>query len=262
VWVAMGVQFGDFKSYVAAGQGVIDGRSLYEPGVATLPTIGGTFKYTPFAGLLFTLLAWLPTEVLVLGVNLFALLAVIWTGWRMLGYARDHGTFATTVSVGALSLGLQPVMWNMTWGDVNLVLMAIVFLDLSRPDGARFKGIGVGLAAGIKLVPGIFILYLLLTKRFRAAAMSVAAFVVTVGIGFLVLPSHSRIFWSGGVADADRDHRRGHGERAGEPVDPRRDRQDLRRPRLGHDLVLASCAWYGRQQNVGHEDQVLGQPTV
>jgi alpha-1,2-mannosyltransferase len=207
VWVGAGVQFGDFRSYVATGQAVLDGRSLYEPGVAALPTIGGTFKYPPFAGLLFTVLAVLPVElqpVLVLGVNLFALLAVIWTGWRMLGYARDHGTFVATVGVGALSLGLQPVMWNMNWGNINIVLMAIVVLDLARPDGARFKGIGVGLAAAVKLVPGIFIVYLLLTRRFRAAIVSVVTFAGTVGIGFLLLPEQSRLFWRADVADADR----------------------------------------------------------
>jgi alpha-1,2-mannosyltransferase len=207
LWVARGVQFRDFQSYVATGQAVLDGQSLYEPGVASLPTIGGTFKYSPFAALLFTALAVLPgviLPVLVLGVNLFALLAAIWTAWRMLGYARDHGTFAATVGVGALSLGLQPVMWNMTWGNINIVLMAIVILDLSRPDGARLKGIGVGLAAAIKLVPGIFIVYLLLTRRFKVAIVSAVTVAGTAAIGFLLLPQQSRLFWTGDIADADR----------------------------------------------------------
>ena len=46
----------------------------------------------------------------------------------------------------------------------------------------------MGIAAGIKLVPLIFIPYLLLTRRFRQAAVAAAAFAATVAAGFIVLP--------------------------------------------------------------------------
>ncbi|SDD51260.1 glycosyltransferase 87 family protein [Actinokineospora iranica] len=206
-WVPLRSALTDFWSYVAAGQAVLDGAPLYEEGKAALPTIGGTFKYTPFAAVLFVPLVGIPVSVapaLVLGANVFALLAVVWTGWAMLGHARDHGRLAATAALGALSLGLQPVLWNNTWGQVNLILMAMVVLDLALPDHHRAKGALVGVAAGIKLVPGIFIVYLLLTRRFRAAAVSASAVAATVGVGFLVLPGESWRFWTGNVADANR----------------------------------------------------------
>ena len=57
-------------------------------------------------------------------------------------------------------------------GQIELVLMALVAWDLLQPDRRWWKGVGVGVAAGIKLVPLIFIPYLLLTRRFRQAAVA------------------------------------------------------------------------------------------
>ena len=58
------------------------------------------------------------------------------------------------------------------FGQINVVLMALVVGDLALPDRVRGKGIGIGLAAGIKLTPLIFIPYLLFTRRVKAAAVS------------------------------------------------------------------------------------------
>ena len=83
------------------------------------------------------------------------------------------------------------------FGQVNLLLLALVVGDLALPDRAKGKGIGIGLAAGIKLTPLIFIPYLLLTRRVRAAAVSTLTFAVTVGLGFALLPHASAVFWGG-----------------------------------------------------------------
>ena len=76
--------------------------------------------------------------------------------------------------------------------------MALVTWDLCQPDGRRLKGAATGLAAGIKLVPLLFILYLLLTRRFRQAAVAAAAFAVTVVIGWAAFPPASVTWWLGG----------------------------------------------------------------
>ena len=54
--------------------------------------------------------------------------------------------------------------------------MLLVVADLALPDRVRWKGIGVGVATACKLVPGIFVVYLVLTRRFRAAAVACGAF--------------------------------------------------------------------------------------
>ena len=58
-----------------------------------------------------------------------------------------------------------------------------------------------GIAAGIKLTPLIFIPYLLVTRRFRQAAVAAAAFAATAGIGFAVLPGASVAYWRSGLFD-------------------------------------------------------------
>ncbi|HLI56207.1 MAG TPA: glycosyltransferase 87 family protein, partial [Actinomycetota bacterium] len=70
-------------------------------------------------------------------------------------------------------------------------------IDLCQPDDRRWKGLGIGLAAAIKLTPGIFIAFLLLTRRWRAAAVASGTFAGAVLLGFAVLPSASAKYWFG-----------------------------------------------------------------
>lgn len=210
VWVGVsksaGVYLEDFRSYVATGQAVRAGAPLYEPGVSHLPTIGGTFKYTPFAAGLFvplTLVPKLALPALAMLVNLSALLAVIWVSLGRQGYARDRGRYAATAALTALCLGLQPVLMNFRAGQINLVLLMLVLLDLSG-RGRRWTGVGIGLAAGIKLIPGIFVVYLLVTRRFKAAGVAVGTFVVTAVAGFIAMPEDSKAFWAANLADPSR----------------------------------------------------------
>ncbi len=206
VWTTAGVYLEDFRSYVATGKAVRAGTPLYEQGVSHLPTIGGTFKYTPFAAGLFVPLTLIPKLLLplfALLVNLFSLLAVIWICLGSLGYARDNGRIAATAALTALALPLQPVLMNFTAGQVNLILLLLVLADLTGRN-RWWTGAGVGLAAAIKLTPAIFVVYLLLTRRFKAAAVSVATFAATVLAGFIALPRDSAAFWAANIADPSR----------------------------------------------------------
>ena len=99
-------------------------------------------------------------------------------------------------------LWTEPFLRTVYLGQVNVALMALIMWDLTQPDTRAsrwWKGAGVGIAAGIKLVPLIFIPYLLLTRRFRQAAVAAAAFAVTVAAGFIVLPADSAQWWLHGL---------------------------------------------------------------
>ncbi len=164
------------------------------------------FTYTPFAAISFapvSLVPWLAAQKLSLAVNIIALLAALWFTLGGLGYRRD-----TMVRLGATLLGAgvifwtEPVLRTMYLGQVNLVLMALITWDLCQPDTDNsrwWKGFGTGVAAGIKLVPLIFIPYLLLARKFRQAAMACAGFAVTVLLGFVILPADSVKWWFGGL---------------------------------------------------------------
>jgi len=62
----------------------------------------------------------------------------------------------------------------------------------------------IGLATGIKLVPGAFIFFLVLKREWGAALRSVAAFAVTIGLGTIFAPSDSWQFWTGGFMNLSR----------------------------------------------------------
>ena len=161
---------------------------------------GIQFTYTPFAALAFASGLALPFTALmavVTVVSLFCLVATIWIAFRQLGWEKTSRLGATLLLSGLL-LWTEPVQRALYLGQVELALMALVVWDLCQPDRRRWKGAATGLAAGIKLVPLLFIVYLLLTRRFRQAAVAAGAFVVTVIIGFIVFPNASVTWWLDG----------------------------------------------------------------
>jgi alpha-1,2-mannosyltransferase len=73
----------------------------------------------------------------------------------------------------------------------------VVLWDLLLPDDSRWKGVGVGVAAGLKLTPALFVVYLLVTGRPVPAVRAMATFAGTVLVGWLLLPAESDAFWLG-----------------------------------------------------------------
>src|ERR1700734_1919257 len=168
-----------------------------ELGSAKLP-----FTYTPFAALVFaagsgvSFATW-QVRLAVLTIGLLPVVAYLALGLagRPAGLARAAAAFA----IAAVGLWLEPVAMTLFFGQINLVLLALVVGDLALPDRIKGKGIGIGLAAGIKLTPLIFIPYLLFTRRVKAAAVSALTFAVTVGLGFALLPHASAVYWGGKI---------------------------------------------------------------
>src|SRR5262249_60559062 len=103
-------------------------------------------------------------------------------------------------AVRARALLPGPAASTLRLGEVSLIGAGLAGADLlRRHDGHWAQGIATGLAAGIKLTPLIFVAYLLVTRRVRAAATAAAAFAVTIALGAVLLPSPSRVFWLDGV---------------------------------------------------------------
>ncbi|MFF5278188.1 glycosyltransferase 87 family protein [Streptomyces sp. NPDC000133] len=97
------------------------------------------------------------------------------------------------VATGCLFVMLEPVRDTFSLGQVNLLLMALVYADGGR---GRFGGVGIGLAAAFKLTPAIFIGYLLLTGRRRAAAVATGTALAATALGVLAAPRASWVFWT------------------------------------------------------------------
>jgi alpha-1,2-mannosyltransferase len=194
----------DLAAYRTGGQRVLDGVSLYDT-----PLVGNVrgvfeFVYPPFAGLLFVPLAGLhgaafTAAAVLLGVGLAGYL--VWLAVRATGFA--HPAWAA-VGLTGLLIWCDAVYETITFGQVNLLVAVLVLADLSRPEGARGRGVLLGVAAGIKLTPLFFVAHLLLTRRWKDAVAALGGFAGTVLVGALLLPRDSWEYWSGAFADPAR----------------------------------------------------------
>jgi alpha-1,2-mannosyltransferase len=191
IWTKALTQLLDLGVYRAGGHAVLTGVPLYaQPLYEHL-----NFTYPPFAAVVFTPLALIPfgaLKVVFSVLNVVALALAIRLCLRELG-TRDVGS-ATVLLTGVL-FWLEPVRSTIVVGQVNLLLMLLLLWDVTRPASARWQGAGVGLATGIKLIPGLFIVYLLITRRYRAAGVATGVFVGTVALGFVVAPASAARYW-------------------------------------------------------------------
>lgn len=184
----------DVSVYWWGGQQAVHDAALY---AASQPV---SFTYPPFAAALFGIDADAPVSYLQAAVTIGSICALPVLCWLALGAARLPRRPEIVFAVTALALLTEPVRYTLHLGEVNLILAALVGADLlRRHDGGWWQGIATGLAAGIKLTPLIFVAYLLITRRVRAAATAAGTFAATIAAGFVLLPSQSRAFWLGGV---------------------------------------------------------------
>src|ERR1041384_6233703 len=116
------------------------------------------------------------------GASLAALGLSVWLTLGALGWTGRR-RLAGSLTVTAVALWTEPVQRTLPLGQVELLLMALVIGDLCLAGRRWWQGAGIGLAAGVKLVPLIFIPYLLLTRRFRQAAVATGTVVAPAGAG-------------------------------------------------------------------------------
>jgi alpha-1,2-mannosyltransferase len=181
----------DLQIYLWGGRAVTSGMRLY-----LAQAHGNWFTYPPFAAVLFTPLAAGPALAVRLAWELASAAAFGWAcvlTLRLAGYLPTRTTVLATVAAGNL---LEPVYHTLYLGQVNLFLLALVVADMWRVARGRPAGIGIGLAAAIKLVPGIFIILLVLTRRSRDAITAAVTFACCALIGFAVDPAASRLYWT------------------------------------------------------------------
>lgn len=186
----------DLRVYRMGGDAVLHGLSLYGMRYAgQLP-----FTYPPFAALLFTSLAWLPwltAAVLMTALTVAAVPVMLYLALQLPpSPLRGHrAAWDLALAAGAVVIWLEPVHSTLFYGQVDVFIACAVLYDLTLPDTSPVKGMAIGLAAAFKLTPALFAVYLLLTRRYRAAATAAAVFAGSVVLGFAVLPGASAYFW-------------------------------------------------------------------
>jgi hypothetical protein len=199
--------FVDIFVYRQGGLAVLHGQGLYIPSFNNhqLP-----FTYPPISAVLFTGLGLMSvgvSQAFATVGNLLLLPVVLRLALRIQPFPRWlSGGDATRIGIAAAGAAVwfEPMWTTLRYGQINVLIAALIVFDLCRADDRRTKGVTIGIAAGLKMTPLIFILYLAATRRYRAAATALGAFAATIAVSFAVVPTDARIYWTQDVLDASR----------------------------------------------------------
>ncbi len=194
----------DLEVYVYAVKDMLAGRDIF---TTTTPFWVLYFIYPPIAAIVMTPLALGPYTLwqLVWTAGLvWAQQSVLWRcgaprGWKL-------GLIGIVVV-----LAVEPIRTTLGYGQVNTILMALVVADLlpDRPPGRgpdqelgaerrRIpSGSLIGIASAIKLTPALFVVFAFLIGRRRTAITAMISFAVCTGIGAVLLPRETLIFFGG-----------------------------------------------------------------
>lgn len=199
-WPSLRMQV-DLMVYRFAAERLLAGLDLYSIGLTGKPG-EMLFIYPPFAAVCAVPLALLDSvtvQSLWLLGTVAALTYVVVRMLKAMGMPTNGAVALTALLVGVIAW-LEPIRLTAELGQINIVLLVLVVVDLFARN-SRWSGIGIGLAAGIKLTPALFIVYLVATRRIRAATVAGATFAATIGVGFLFAPRDSVTYWLRGRFD-------------------------------------------------------------
>ena len=193
----------DTRVYLAGAQVFLHGGRLY-----AMRTTGAhlQFTYPPAAAVLFS---WMPmvglwwTKVASTAFSQCAFIGCVWLMLRWLQVPRPARWGTTGLAASGL-LWLEPVQATLHFGQVNLLVMLLILADLTRHPRWIPPGALIGAAAGLKLVPAIFIAYLLIAGRWRAACVAIGVFAGSVALGFATTPMQSIAYWTRFAFDTGR----------------------------------------------------------
>lgn len=206
-WWSLGTTQPDFAVYMRGARHVLDGHALYAGGTPTT-----RFTYPPFGAFLFAPLGALPVHLAQLIWSLITL-ALLYALVRItLARLTEVGASPSWLPSGLLLLApilaLEPIEHAFQLGQVDIALAALCLFDLGPARLGRLpKGVLIGIAAAVKLTPFLFVPYLVVTRRWRQAAVAATTF-AALGVFGMVAGVHQAVhFWTHLVLNP---HRVGH----------------------------------------------------
>lgn len=171
----------------------LHGGNLYGALPRTGAGIGLPFSYPPVAAVVLSPLALVPMAVAGFALTL-ASIALTWVVLRV--FSRSLSARLGLWWLVPAALELEPVRATLNFGQVNIVLMALVVADCLHPEPRWPRGALVGLAAAVKLTPMAFILFFLIRNDRRAAGTAAVSFAAVTGAGFIVDRHDSVRYWT------------------------------------------------------------------
>jgi alpha-1,2-mannosyltransferase len=192
-------RFFDLKIYMHAMQWWARGNELYDYAQPDFLQGKLYFTYPPFAAILLFPFAFVPIW---LSAALFTIGTVIGvaytTKWLFEAKRLPHWPLAVP-----LVLLIEPMREGIMQGQINMLLIVLIVLDFLKL-GPKWRGIGVGLATALKLFPGIFIVYFIVTRQWRAAIISSLTAAAATLLSAVIAPQASWDFWTFALWDTTR----------------------------------------------------------
>ncbi|WP_084759387.1 glycosyltransferase 87 family protein [Nocardia mangyaensis] len=197
----------DLQVYRNGARVWLDGGDLYGP-MPPVYGLGLPFTYPPLAAAFFVPLALMPlavAELVVLATSVVSLGIALWLVLVRVRPELDRMAVLTVVIAGVgFAQFLEPVRQTFNFGQINLVLMAVIVIDVLVRKPFWPRGMLIGIAVSIKLIPAGYLLYFLLRRDWKGAATLVVSAAGAVGVGFLLFPRDSVEYWFHTVSDTGR----------------------------------------------------------
>ena len=192
----------DLHVYERAGDAVRHGRELYEDVDSRL-----VFTYPPFAALIAAGVApftgWFAQFVWT-AATVAALVGVLYIAFRpLLDRCNSDWRPLAVGGLTAIALVTHPVIEHVFYGQVNVFLVLLCLVDVLGAE-RRWRGAMVGVATALKLTPGVFVAYLWVTERRRAALVGFGTAAGCTLLAAIILPSASIDFWTQEIHEGQR----------------------------------------------------------
>ncbi len=185
----------DFEVYRAGGHAVLNRSDIY---TLRVPPLRLPFTYPPASAALFALLAVVPSRVGQV-VWMAASLAGLCLFVRLTLRRYAAGIAATDLSVALVVVVLvalsDPLRVNFLLGQINVLIAVLVIADLCGALPSVPRGVMIGIAAAFKLTPLFLIAYLVVARRYRAAAVAASTFVTATALAWIVAPHATNEYW-------------------------------------------------------------------
>jgi alpha-1,2-mannosyltransferase len=193
----------DLHVYRNGGEAIRHGTGLY----STLTNGTLLFTYPPVSAVLavpLTWVSWTAAQALWMPMVYLPLAVVIWLAFRpVLARAGRYAPAVFGLLLTCCTL-LTPMRQEVHYGQIDIFLVALCALDCLARRPRWPRGVLIGLATAIKLVPGVFVVYLLITGRRKAAAIAAASYAAWTGLAWLIAPGASAHYWTTTIFDARR----------------------------------------------------------
>jgi alpha-1,2-mannosyltransferase len=188
----------DFRVYRRAARAVTQGVDVYASNGSQF-----RFTYPPFASEFALPLAPLSIVSGSMFITALTLLAGLFVTRRSLT-VTEHWPLVVAPTLTVALMWTEPMRITTWLGQINAILMALVVADATGRIRALPRGLLTGVAIGVKLTPGMFLVTALAARRFRAAIVAGGVFGATLIIGFVVQPRAARAYWTDLLWDTDR----------------------------------------------------------